>query len=208
MSWSACARGAVLVAALVPQPVRAGILQHLNVETGVQAGVALGTESPSFPHLRAVTEIGFLQRRAATATWGVVLYGALSSEDLRLAIKPELRRRWSDRWASDVAAGWIFATLEAEPYAASTGWAASLALHHGASVTYRLDLNVRHVDAWPPKSLRDIAGPDARFTDAGTEAALYGGIGLRERPGWWAAGVGTAVLLGLVLIVGLSGGAS
>lgn len=197
-----------LFAILLAGPAQAGILDHLNVETGAQYGVALGTESPAFSSVRAVTEVGFLQRDEGSSAWGIVLYGALSSEDMRLAVKPELRLRWSEKWASDVSAGWIFATLEAEPYVRSTGLAASLSLHHGKALTYKFDLNVRDVDEWPPQSLRSIAGPDARFTSAGTEASLYAGISLRERPGWWATAVGTAVFFGLILFVGLSGGAS
>lgn len=183
---------------------------QLAVETGLQAGGAVRGESPAFSHTRMVSEIGLLttRRRAfgTKARWdlGVVAYGALGGNDMRLGVKPKLRYYWSERWSTDLSAGWIIETLEAESYVSSTGRMASVTANYGESIVFKLDLNVRETSEWPPAGVRSAS---TRVYEAGTESALYGGVSWRNRAGWWTTGAGTAVILGLSLLV-LLGGAS
>ncbi|NNE08185.1 MAG: hypothetical protein HKN20_06445 [Gemmatimonadetes bacterium] len=184
---------------------------RLAVETGLQAGGAVRGETPAFSHTRMVSEIGLLttRRRAfgSAARWdfGVVAYGALGGYDMRLGVKPKLRYYWSDRWSTDLSAGWIVHTLEAETWVSNTGRMASITANYGESIVLKLDLNVRETSEWPPASLRSAS---TRVYEAGTETALYGGVSWRNRAGWWATGAGTAVIIGLSLFVILSGGVS
>jgi hypothetical protein len=197
---------AVIGLSALALPAAAGERDGLYVETGLVVGGVVGAVSPSHSDLRAVSDVGYLWGRRPDpdgSKWGggVTLYLGLGTEDLRLGLKPRIRYSILHRWSFDVSAGYIFATLENEPNVSDTGFVGGLHLHYGNWVTLRTDVNVKKVDEWTT-----VHWNQPVVHAGGYETAVYVGLALRNRPGWVATSVGTAALLGLMLVVLASGG--
>jgi hypothetical protein len=198
---------AVALVLLAPSAA-AGGPGGVYVETGVEAGGAVGVEGRSHSSWRAVSEIGYMWERYATGDatgWGggATFYAALGDEDMRLGLKPRLRYRFRPEWFVDVSAGVIFATLENEPDVSDTGFVGGVSVGYGTWLTLRTDVNVKRVEEWTTFHHNQPV-----VHEGGYETAIYAGIALRNRPGWMAMAVGTAVVLGLMVVVIVSGGAS
>ena len=171
-----------------------------TVETGVQAGDTWGVTSPSHSTVRLVGEFGLLLENSSKPerrwSWGGVLYGALGGDDFIMAIKPRIHWLWNEDWSSDLTAGYIFATVEGDPRVSDTGFAGGLTLNYGRILTLKGDVNVRQFDDWTT-TVENVPQLHA----GGTEVALYGGVSLRERPGWSALGIIALGFAALMLMV-------
>lgn len=198
----------LVIAVLVSWPAdAAGQSRGVYIETGVQAGGVIGVESVSHSSVRAVSEIGYMFAGGAEhgTAWGggATVYAGLGREDMRLGIKPRVRYRFRPQWFVDVSAGFIFATLENDLGVSDTGFVGGVHLGYGKWWTLRADVNVKKVDEF-----RYVTYDPPVLRESGYETAVYAGLALRNKGGWVAAAVGTAALLGLMVLVVVSGGAS
>lgn len=181
---------------------------RVYVETGVEAGGAIGVESPAFSSVRVVSEIGYMWERRRPLDdrgwgYGATLYAGLGAEDMRLGLKPRLRYTFRPQWSLDASAGVIFATLENEPSVSNTGFVGGLHLNYDRWLTLRLDVNVKKVS-----DRTHFRQNQPVLVEGGYETAVYGGVAFRNRVGWVATVVGASTILALLLIVVSSGGAS
>jgi hypothetical protein len=180
----------------------------IYVETGLEAGGAIGVESRTFSTWRAVLEIGYMREYIEELTgkgWGLggTLYGGLGVEDMRIGLTPRVRYRFGPDWSVDVSAGVIFATLENEPGVSDTGFVGGLHLNYGRWLTFRADVNVKKVDDRVTYQFNEPV-----LHEGGYETAVYGGLAVRGTAGWTAAAIGGAVFLAFMWWVVASGGAS
>lgn len=182
---------------------------RVTVETGAQAGGAFGVKGPTHSTYRGVSEIGLMfdkypDKSRPNPAYGVVLYGAIGDEDFRIGIKPKLRYRFRPKWSTDLSAGYIFTSLESGPYVSQTGIAGGVTLNYSHWLSIKADVNVVSVEDQP----RFQEGKEVGIIEGGREISVYGGVSLRNRPGWLATIIGTSTFLAFMVIVMAEGGRS
>jgi hypothetical protein len=179
------------------------------VESGALLGKSRGTLSGGFSPVVGFMEAGLLHgartgRSRRGFGLGATAFLGAGAEDLRFAIRPRVRYRFSEGFATDVCAGPVWSVGTSAGHPIDGGYLASVSLQFGGWLTLRTDVQTRPI---PPWSRTNTDTWELEQVPGGRENAVYFGVALRNRPGWTTAIVGTGMVALLVIVAGAMAGA-